>query len=128
MMLYLFGYCADKLGHRSDAVAYWIDAAKASPDYCFPSRIEEMIVLQGALCQNRSDIRAHYYLGNLFYDKKRHEEAIREWESSVELEALSLFPGGILGLLTSMSAKTPTKRSLPMTMHSQPIQRFTAVI
>ena len=98
MMLYLFGYCADKLGHRSDAVAYWIDAAKASPDYCFPSRIEEMIVLQGALCQNRSDIRAHYYLGNLFYDKKRHEEAIREWESSVELESSFSIPWRNLGI------------------------------
>jgi len=98
MMLYLLGYCADKLGHHSDAVACWIDAAKASPDYCFPSRIEEMIVLQGALCQNRSDARAHYYLGNLFYDKKRHEEAIREWESSVELESSFSIPWRNLGI------------------------------
>src|SRR5258708_10580037 len=98
MMLYLWGYCADKLGHRSDAVACWIDAAKASPDYCLPSRIEEMIVVQSALCQNRSDTHAHYYLGNLFYDKKRHEEAIREWESSVELESSFSIPWRNLGI------------------------------
>ena len=98
MMLYLLGYCADKVGHQSDAVAYWADAAKASPDYCFPSRIEEMIVLQAALSQNRSDARAHYYLGNLFYDKRRYEEAIREWESSVELERSFSIPWRNLGI------------------------------
>jgi len=98
IMLYLLGYSAEKLGHHSDAVAYSADAAKASPDYCFPSRIEEMIVLQAALSQNRSDARAHYYLGNLFYDKRRYEEAIREWESSVELERSFAIPWRNLGI------------------------------
>jgi tetratricopeptide (TPR) repeat protein len=98
MMLYLLGYCADKLGHHSDAMACWIDAAKASPDYCFPSRIEEMIVLQAALCQNRSDARAHYYLGNLFNDRKRYDEAVREWEASAELEPRFSIPWRNLGI------------------------------
>ena len=98
MVLYLSGYCADKLGNDSEATATWADAAKASPDYCFPSRIDEMIVLQRALVTNPSDARGHYYLGNLLYDKNRYEEATREWESSVELDPSFSIPWRNLGI------------------------------
>ena len=96
--LYLLGYCHDRLGKRSEAVAVWADAAKASPDYCFPARIEEMIVLEAALTNNPSADRAHYYLGNLLYDKKRYDEAIREWEASVKLEPSFAVPWRNLGI------------------------------
>jgi tetratricopeptide (TPR) repeat protein len=96
--LYLLGYCNDRLGNHSVAVANWADAANASPNYCFPARIEEMIVLQAALAENPSDARAHYYLGNLFYDKKRYEEAIREWESSVQIDPSFAIPWRNLGI------------------------------
>jgi tetratricopeptide (TPR) repeat protein len=98
MVLYLLGYCAEKTQDDGGAAAYWGDAASVSPDYCFPSRIEEMIVLQTALAANPSDARAHYYLGNLFYDKKRYEEAIREWESSVTLNTSFAIPWRNLGI------------------------------
>jgi tetratricopeptide (TPR) repeat protein len=96
--LYLLGYCKRRLGDDSEAAATWDDAAKASPDYCFPARIEEMIVLQAALSANPSDARAHYYLGNLFYDKKRYEEAIHEWESSVQIDPSFAIPWRNLGI------------------------------
>jgi len=96
--LYLLGDCNDRLGNHSSAIASWVAAANASPDYCFPARIEEMIVLQTALAQNPSDARAHYYLGNLFYDKKRYEEAIREWESSVQIDPSFAIPWRNLGI------------------------------
>ena len=96
--LYLLGYCNDRLGNHSVAVAKWADAANASPNYCFPARIEEMIALQAALAENPSDARAHYYLGNLFYDKKRYEEAIREWESSVRIDPSFAIPWRNLGI------------------------------
>ena len=96
--LYLLGYCDDRLGNHSAAAARWADAAKASPDYCFPARIEEMIVLQAALAKNPSDARAHYYLGNLFYDKKRYDEAIGEWESSVQIDPSFAIPWRNLGI------------------------------
>ena len=95
---YLLGYCDDRLGNRSVAVANWADAASASPDYCFPSRVEEIIVLQAALAGNPSDARARYYLGNLFYDKKRYEEAIREWEASVQIAPSFAIPWRNLGI------------------------------
>jgi tetratricopeptide (TPR) repeat protein len=61
-------------------------AAGASPDYCFPSRIEEIAILEEAIASNPSDARAHYYLGNLLYDRRRHGEAIRRWEESARLD------------------------------------------
>lgn len=96
--LYLLGYCEDRVGNHSGALANWTDAAHVSPDYCFPSRIEEMIVLQAALAKNPSDARAHYYLGNLFYDKKRYDEATGEWEASVEIDPSFAIPWRNLGI------------------------------
>ena len=98
MVLYLLGYSVEKSGDRERALAYWSQAASLPSDYCFPARIEEMIVLEAALAANRSDARAHYYLGNLFYDKKRYHEAIREWEASVELDPSFAIPWRNLGI------------------------------
>jgi tetratricopeptide (TPR) repeat protein len=61
-------------------------AAKAKPDYCFPSRLEEIAILEQAMAQNPRDARAPYYLGNLLYDRRRHMEAIRLWEKSAQLD------------------------------------------
>jgi tetratricopeptide (TPR) repeat protein len=58
-------------------------AASLSPDYCFPSRLEDIAVLQSAPA---TDARAAYYLGNLLYDRRRHEEAIQVWERSASLD------------------------------------------
>ena len=61
-------------------------AADAPPDYCFPSRLEELLLLAGVLSRHPDDARAHHYLGNWLYDRRRHEEAIRHWQRAVELE------------------------------------------
>lgn len=98
MMLYVLGYCAAQLGNEAEAASHWAAAAKASPDCCFPARLEEMLVLQAALAANASDARAHYFLGNLLYDKKRYDEAIREWESSVRLDPSFAIPWRNLGI------------------------------
>ena len=59
-------------------------AAQAPPDYCFPSRLEELVILERATAANPGDARAPYYLGNFLYDRRRHQEAITAWERSVE--------------------------------------------
>jgi tetratricopeptide (TPR) repeat protein len=59
---------------------------QASPDYCFPSRLEELQILERAIAANPADARAHHYLGNWLYDRRRHREAIAHWERAVELE------------------------------------------
>jgi tetratricopeptide (TPR) repeat protein len=61
-------------------------AAAADATYVFPSRLEEIVLLEGAVEQNPKDARALYYLGNLLYDRRRHEDAIRLWERSAELD------------------------------------------
>ena len=57
------------------------------PDYCFPSRLEEIAIFKSAMIANPQDACAPYYLGNLLYDRRRHEEAIRLWEKSANLDA-----------------------------------------
>ncbi|MBC8094290.1 MAG: DUF5107 domain-containing protein, partial [Akkermansiaceae bacterium] len=62
-------------------------AAAALPaDYCFPARLEEIGILEAAMHANPKDARAPYYLGNLLYDRRRHDEAIQLWEQSVRLD------------------------------------------
>jgi tetratricopeptide (TPR) repeat protein len=61
----------------------YAEAAQAPPDYCFPSRLEELLVLQQA---PPGDACAQYYLGNLLYDRRRYHEAIACWQRSVELD------------------------------------------
>lgn len=52
---------------------------------CFPNRIEDILILQFAKSSNPKDFKAPYYLGNLFFDKERHEDAISSFEESIKL-------------------------------------------
>ena len=83
---YYKGWLHGQLGEAKKALSAFHEAAKAIPDYCFPSRIEEILILETAMLANPKDSRAPYYLGNLFYDKRRHDKAIRMWERSAELD------------------------------------------
>jgi tetratricopeptide (TPR) repeat protein len=65
--------------------AAW-QGAEACPSYVFPSRVEEQLVLEAAIAASPSDARAPYYLGNFFYDRRRHCEAIIQWERAVALD------------------------------------------
>jgi len=50
-----------------------------------------MWFLQAALVANPKDARAAYYLGNLFYNRRRNREAISQWEQSARfLPAFSI--------------------------------------
>ncbi len=53
-------------------------AESCSPYYCFPNRIEDIIILEYAI-RNGANYAA-YYLGNLLYDKGRWKESIILWE------------------------------------------------
>jgi tetratricopeptide (TPR) repeat protein len=86
MLRYVRASILSRLGRTTEATAAYRQAATANSDYVFPSRLEEMLVLEEAIRCNPEDTRAPYYLGNLFYDRKRHEEAIAMWERAVELD------------------------------------------
>jgi tetratricopeptide (TPR) repeat protein len=53
-------------------------AAKIDPAYVFPSRVEEIEILQATLKANPTDGRAAYYLGNALASKLRFKEALAE--------------------------------------------------
>lgn len=81
---YYIAYYWDCAGNRDIGLSYLRNAAKADPVYCFPNRLEDVIILENAMKLNPADSKAPYYLANLFYDKRQYEEAIRLWEMAIE--------------------------------------------
>jgi len=61
-------------------------ASLIKPDFCFPNKVEDVLVLQWALEQNSDDARALYYLGNYWYAHKNYSAAIEVWEKSVLID------------------------------------------
>lgn len=85
MRLYLKAELLRRLGRASDAADAWKQAAAADPTYVFPSRLAEMVLLETAIRENPTDAHALHYLGNLLYDRRRHQEAIAMWERAARL-------------------------------------------
>jgi tetratricopeptide (TPR) repeat protein len=86
IVLYALAFLHQRLGNAPAAHSAYAQAAAAPPDYCFPSRIDDLLILQAALLANPQDARCAYYLGNLLYDRRRHHEAISLWEQSARLD------------------------------------------
>lgn len=85
MVYYYLGFYNSKVGDENKSRKYILDGAKASPDYCFPNRLEDIVVLQNVIKENSEDAKAFYYLGNLWYDKKQYSLAVECWEKSKTL-------------------------------------------
>lgn len=111
MLSYYKAYYAYKAG--KDYTEYQKKALSAGPDYCFPNRIEDVIVLQFACEQNISDFKAPYYLGNLYFDKERHEDAINCFEKSIALDCDFPTPYRNLSLLY-YNVKHDSKKALEL--------------
>lgn len=86
LMHYTLGWLYQNLNDQESALKQFKQAAASPPDYCFPARLEEIAILESAMRANSRDARAPYYLGNLLYDRRRHEEAIRLWQKSAKLD------------------------------------------
>jgi len=56
------------------------EARSQSADHFFPSRLDEMLTLEWF----EADSTILYALGNYYFDKKRHADAIRVWEKAVD--------------------------------------------
>jgi tetratricopeptide (TPR) repeat protein len=83
--LYVLADVLHRLGRNDQAIAARSRAAAADPAYVFPSRLEEMLIFERAIDANPEDGHAHFYLGNLLYDRRRYGEAIERWERSTEI-------------------------------------------
>ena len=86
------------LGDKPAQERHLIAAAKANPDYCFPARLEEITILEYAIAANPHDARAPFFLGNLFYDRRRHRAAIALWERAVKMEPANAIAWRNLGI------------------------------
>jgi tetratricopeptide (TPR) repeat protein len=85
MVDYYLGYLWGEKGDRARQSAFFQKAAKASPRFVFPFRLESIAVLQKAQEVNPQDPRAPYYLGNLLFDEQP-ALALKEWEKSRALD------------------------------------------
>jgi tetratricopeptide (TPR) repeat protein len=106
---YYLGWLYQRQGDMTEARKQRVRAARASPDYCFPARLEEIEILEGAMAANAKDARAPYYLGNLLYDKGRHPEAIRHWERAARIDKKFSVAWRNLGIGYYNVAKQPHK-------------------
>ena len=84
----LLGYYAAGLyleqGENEEAKVAIAEGEAADSIYCFPSRLEEQVFLEKAIELVPEASHAKYYLGNLLYDKKRYDEAIKLWEEAAQ--------------------------------------------
>jgi len=82
MLHYTLGHLYELSGQPEQAERYRQAGNAATPDYCFPNSLFDLLVLHSAIKVNAEDDKAHYYVGNWLYDKKRHRDAIGHWEAS----------------------------------------------
>lgn len=82
MVHYTLAYLYEKSGDAERAAVHRRLGHDSAPDYCFPNSLLDLLVLESAISAEPEDDRAHYYLGNWLYDKKRHAEAMEHWEKS----------------------------------------------
>ena len=80
---YAKAYAEGRLGRGDAARADAEKAESLSTDLCFPNRIEEKLMLEYAVSLLPAAPKAHYFLGELLYDRKQYDAAIRHWQTAI---------------------------------------------
>ena len=83
---YTLGWVLAQAGQEQESVRVFQRAAALPADYCFPNRLEDVLILEAAQRANPQDARAPYYLGNFWYAHRRYDEAIACWERACLLD------------------------------------------
>ncbi len=86
MVSYTLGWVHAQAGDQARALESFQQAAAITPDYCFPNRLDDVLVLEAVMRLNPQDARAPYYLGNFWYAHRCHDAAIACWERSRALD------------------------------------------
>ncbi len=76
-------YILHKMGGEEAAMVMATAAEGLSPDYNFPNKLEDIVVLKYAVEEFHAGMAA-YALGNLYYDRLCWEEAVSLWEMARE--------------------------------------------
>lgn len=86
MIYYYSAFYNLKINDKKSAEELFNLGKSAKPDYCFPNSINDIEVL---LCaqDHGNDGNSFYYLGNLWYDKKQYDLAVKCWEKSAEINS-----------------------------------------
>lgn len=87
MAAYFMGWYSEKNGDSLAASKWYEKAQKLRMDYCFPNRLEEVVVLEAAIQSNPKDSIATYLLGNFWYAFRQYDEAKKCWELSIKYES-----------------------------------------
>lgn len=87
MAAYFMAALHEANGEPEAAERWWRRAVELVPEYVFPHRIEEMLLLEDVCRRRPGDPRAPYYLGNFLYDRRRYDEAIQAWELAAARDA-----------------------------------------
>src|SRR6266550_3750395 len=66
MLHYYLGYFYEKLGRPELAQAHLRAASTATPDYCFPNSLDDLVVLESAIASTPVDARVFYELDQLY--------------------------------------------------------------
>lgn len=83
MFDYIKAYCFGKTGDSDKEKKFIKSAETQDTGCCFPSRIDDIAVLENAISKNPGGDNAYYYLGCLFYDKFAFEKATELWEKCI---------------------------------------------
>ncbi len=86
MAFYAIGYFYSCKKDTETALKMYQKAEMQDSAYCFPNRIEEVLILQDAIKRNVAHAKAAFYLGNFWYASRQYVEAVRCWEDSSALD------------------------------------------
>ncbi|MGQ9573705.1 MAG: DUF5107 domain-containing protein [Thermoguttaceae bacterium] len=110
--LYYLAYFAGRLGRSAQAESYLRRAAGIDRDFVFPSRPEEIEILNFAVQNNPIDANAQLHLGNLLANFGRLEEAATHWERAAALAPGKSMAWRNLGLLAAAKGDLGRAESL----------------
>ena len=79
---YAMAFAAGKLGRDGEAREFAARGEEKPTDGCFPNRPEEKRILESMISLLEEAPKAHYYLGELLYDRRQYEAAIRHWQTA----------------------------------------------
>lgn len=72
------------IGDKEKTVYHLERGENADSYLCFPHRLDDMLVLENAVKITANNAMANYYLGCLYYDKKRYDDAVNCWKNTAK--------------------------------------------
>lgn len=85
MACYAKGYYQARRGKEAEALACYRRGEEADHSYCFPNRIEEVVILQDVIARNGQSAHASYSLGNFWYAARQYDNAVACWELAASI-------------------------------------------